>query len=168
MNQSFSLSSLTSPRAISLNSPFPRPTSRIPTPTSPTVSRPKGLLVPTDRTLEDFKEHWLPALGRLKVEKEVTLHGYALYALRTWYVRKSRSGTSANASGTFRVRIGRKLSLRRRGSLTSTYVDGLAYMCAREGEEGGNQRTRQGRALMVGIDVSPITRSRAFRTRRKG
>jgi hypothetical protein len=73
-------------QGISFNSPFPRPTSRIASPTSPTDSGPKGLLVPTDRTLEDLVENWLPGLGRLKVEKEVTLHGYALYALRTWYV----------------------------------------------------------------------------------
>lgn len=46
----------------------------------------QGLLIPTDRSLEELEERWLPLLGRLKVEREVVLHGYALYALRNWYV----------------------------------------------------------------------------------
>ena len=47
---------------------------------------PNRLLIPTDRSLEELEEKWLPRLGRLRVDQEVVLYGYALYALRTWCV----------------------------------------------------------------------------------
>ena len=46
----------------------------------------RALLVPTDRPQEELEERWLPQLGRLRVEKELTLRGYSLYGVRQWYV----------------------------------------------------------------------------------
>lgn len=45
-----------------------------------------GLLVPTDRPLDEFEDRWLPRLGRLRVDREVQMKGYALYGIRGWYV----------------------------------------------------------------------------------
>lgn len=79
-----------SPITLSLNSPTNRSSSRLSTPTtSPrpdTAFQGEGLLVPTDRSVEELEADWIPLLGRLRVEREVLLHGYALYALRTWLV----------------------------------------------------------------------------------
>lgn len=44
----------------------------------------KTLLIPTDRPLEEMEENWLPRLGRLRVEREIDLPGYALYGIRSW------------------------------------------------------------------------------------
>ncbi|ORX33965.1 hypothetical protein BD324DRAFT_653662 [Kockovaella imperatae] len=49
----------------------------------------KGLLIPTDRTLEEL-ETWLPRLGRLKVAREVSLPGFSLYAVRQWYLSRTQ------------------------------------------------------------------------------
>jgi hypothetical protein len=88
-----------SPQMVSLNSPASRHSSQVPSPTSPNTNAAHGanrahgeratggrlgLLIPTDRTQEELEEKWLPRLGRLKVDREVVLQGYALYALRTW------------------------------------------------------------------------------------
>lgn len=40
--------------------------------------------MPTDRTLEDLEENWLPRLGKLKVDREVRISGYTLYGIRSW------------------------------------------------------------------------------------
>ncbi|OCF33863.1 hypothetical protein I316_04575 [Kwoniella heveanensis BCC8398] len=48
-----------------------------------------GLLIPTDRPVDDLEERWLPKLGKLRVEREVTLHGYALYSLRSWHLSRT-------------------------------------------------------------------------------
>jgi hypothetical protein len=45
-----------------------------------------GLLVPTDREREEMEAKWLPLLGRFRVHSEISLQGYSLYSLRTWYV----------------------------------------------------------------------------------
>jgi hypothetical protein len=45
---------------------------------------PAGLLVPTDRPLDEFEAQWLPRLGRLRVDREVEMRGYALYGIRSW------------------------------------------------------------------------------------
>ncbi|WVQ91793.1 hypothetical protein IAS59_005596 [Cryptococcus gattii] len=73
------------------------PASHANTPTTPSLSpspspnaehllRPSsnGLLIPTDRTQDVLETKWLGMLGRLRVEREVILKGYALYSLRTW------------------------------------------------------------------------------------
>ncbi|KAL0243554.1 hypothetical protein I308_105520 [Cryptococcus tetragattii IND107] len=73
------------------------PASHANTPTTPCLSpspspnaehllRPSsnGLLIPTDRTQDVLETKWLGMLGRLRVEREVILKGYALYSLRTW------------------------------------------------------------------------------------
>ncbi|GMK54371.1 hypothetical protein CspeluHIS016_0109570 [Cutaneotrichosporon spelunceum] len=52
-------------------------------------SHPGGLLVPTDRPLDEFEAQWLPRLGRLRVDREVVLHGYALYGIRSWYLSRT-------------------------------------------------------------------------------
>jgi hypothetical protein len=58
-----------------------------------------ALLIPTDRSLSELESQagnskssgvsWLAQLGRVRVDKEVVLSGYALYALRTGYVSLS-------------------------------------------------------------------------------
>lgn len=63
---------------------------------SANISDEPALLIPTDRKLQELESSagnsrssgisWLAQLGRLRVEREVVLSGYALYALRTWYV----------------------------------------------------------------------------------
>jgi len=45
-----------------------------------------GLLIPTDRYREEMEGKWIHHLGRFRVHSELTLHGYSLYSLRTWYV----------------------------------------------------------------------------------
>jgi hypothetical protein len=42
------------------------------------------LLIPTDRTIDDLEENWLPRLGKVRVEREVRLTGYSLYGIRSW------------------------------------------------------------------------------------
>ncbi|BEI81264.1 hypothetical protein CcaverHIS002_0204240 [Cutaneotrichosporon cavernicola] len=58
------------------------------TPT-PGISHSGGLLVPTDRPLDEFEVHWLPRLGRLRVDREVEMCGYALYGIRSWYLSRT-------------------------------------------------------------------------------
>ncbi|WVQ75907.1 hypothetical protein IAR50_005542 [Cryptococcus sp. DSM 104548] len=48
-----------------------------------------GLLIPTDRDIDELEVKWLPNLGRLRVEREVVLKGYALYSLRNWFLSRS-------------------------------------------------------------------------------
>lgn len=80
-----------------LSPPTLFPASHANTPTTPSLSpspspnaehllRPSsnGLLIPTDRTQDVLETKWLGMLGRLRVEREVILKGYALYSLRTW------------------------------------------------------------------------------------
>ncbi|TXT11833.1 uncharacterized protein COLE_02243 [Cutaneotrichosporon oleaginosum] len=50
---------------------------------------PAGLLVPTDRPLDEFETQWLPRLGRLRVDREVEMRGYALYGIRSWYLSRT-------------------------------------------------------------------------------
>lgn len=133
-----SVTSAQSPAMVSLNSPASRHSAQIPSPTSPktgaaypsgthgerTTTRRLGLLVPTDRSQEELEEKWLPRLGRFKVEREVVLQGYALYALRTWYVgahsRPARLRTDEGkvklTTGISRARTGASRSLRKRAS----------------------------------------------------
>ncbi|KIY32471.1 hypothetical protein I305_05040 [Cryptococcus gattii E566] len=78
------------------------PASHANTPTTPSLSpspspnaehllRPSsnGLLIPTDRTQDVLETKWLGMLGRLRVEREVILKGYALYSLRTWFLSRT-------------------------------------------------------------------------------
>lgn len=63
-------------------------------PPLPPLDQP-ALLIPTDRSLQELESQagnskssgvsWLAQLGRVRVDREVELTGYALYALRTWY-----------------------------------------------------------------------------------
>ncbi|WVF69686.1 hypothetical protein IAT40_004465 [Kwoniella sp. CBS 6097] len=83
--------------------PHAYPTSNVTTPVSGTAASqtqghgqgsvlPKegfGLLIPTDRPVDDLEERWLRKLGRLRVEREVTLFGYALYSLRSWHLSRT-------------------------------------------------------------------------------
>ncbi|WRT64661.1 uncharacterized protein IL334_001595 [Kwoniella shivajii] len=82
-----------SPTSISSYSPSPTTTSRLPSPTpAPSPSIPvhrDGLLIPTDRPLDELEGKWLNKLGRLKVDREVILPGYALYSLRTWFLSRT-------------------------------------------------------------------------------
>ncbi|EIW71183.1 hypothetical protein TREMEDRAFT_71084 [Tremella mesenterica DSM 1558] len=63
--------------------------SSLPSPSSPLVKSIQGLLVPTDRPLEELEEKWLPRLGKLKVDREVVLPGYSLYLLRSWFLSRT-------------------------------------------------------------------------------
>nr|XP_018265333.1 uncharacterized protein I303_01697 [Kwoniella dejecticola CBS 10117]OBR87491.1 hypothetical protein I303_01697 [Kwoniella dejecticola CBS 10117] len=83
-----------SPTSISNFSPSPSTPSRFssPVPSPSSAAGPlskEGLLIPTDRPLDELEEKWLGKLGRLKVEKEVTLQGYALYSLRSWFLSRT-------------------------------------------------------------------------------
>ncbi|KAK6903592.1 hypothetical protein I203_107097 [Kwoniella mangroviensis CBS 8507] len=82
-----------SPTSISNFSPTPSTPSRFPSPApAPSPSSPSsqnGLLIPTDRPLEELETKWLRKLGNLKVEKEVRLQGYALYSLRSWFLSRT-------------------------------------------------------------------------------
>ncbi|WWD07525.1 hypothetical protein V865_005626 [Kwoniella europaea PYCC6329] len=82
-----------SPTSISNFSPTPSTPSRFPSPAlTPSPSSPSsqnGLLIPTDRPLEELETKWLRKLGNLKVEKEVRLQGYALYSLRSWFLSRT-------------------------------------------------------------------------------
>ena len=75
-----------SPTSMSNFSPTPSTPSRFssPYPSPASAHNKDGLLIPTDRPLEELEEKWLSKLGRLKVEKEIKLQGYALYSLRSW------------------------------------------------------------------------------------
>ncbi|WWD21623.1 hypothetical protein CI109_106109 [Kwoniella shandongensis] len=89
------MSFVLSPVTVSSLSPSTSTPSRLPTPTSgPFSNEPgpipnNGLLIPTDRTLEELEEKWLYKLGRLKVDREVVLSGYALYSLRNWFLSRT-------------------------------------------------------------------------------
>ncbi|WVR04726.1 hypothetical protein IAU60_001737 [Kwoniella sp. DSM 27419] len=90
------MSFILSPTTISSFSPTTSNTSRFQTPSpSPSGTAPSraipsnGLLIPTDRTLEELEAKWLGRLGRLKVDREVVLYGYALYSLRSWYLSRT-------------------------------------------------------------------------------
>ncbi|WVN89342.1 uncharacterized protein L203_104565 [Cryptococcus depauperatus CBS 7841] len=47
------------------------------------------LLIPTDRSIHELKTKWISRLGRLRVDKEVVLKGYALYSLRSWFLSRT-------------------------------------------------------------------------------
>ncbi|WVO23894.1 uncharacterized protein IAS62_005251 [Cryptococcus decagattii] len=68
------------------NTPTTPSLSPSPSPNAEHLLRPssKGLLIPTDRAQAVLETKWLGMLGRLRVEREVILKGYALYSLRTW------------------------------------------------------------------------------------
>nr|XP_019008341.1 uncharacterized protein I206_06900 [Kwoniella pini CBS 10737]OCF47122.1 hypothetical protein I206_06900 [Kwoniella pini CBS 10737] len=80
-----------SPTSISSFSPSPSVPSRFssPVPSPSNAQTKEALLIPTDRPLEELEEKWISKLGRLKVEKEVTLRGYALYSLRSWFLSRT-------------------------------------------------------------------------------
>ncbi|WVW78303.1 hypothetical protein I302_100257 [Kwoniella bestiolae CBS 10118] len=82
-----------SPTSLSTFSPTPSTPSRFPSPApTPSPSSPHtrdGLLIPTDRPLEEVESKWLPRLGNLKVEREVRLQGFALYSLRSWFLSRT-------------------------------------------------------------------------------
>lgn len=74
---------------VSQTAPTQRATSASPGSLASSPSRPVsppqlGLLVPTDRPLDEFEDKWLPRLGRLRVDREVHMKGYALYGIRGW------------------------------------------------------------------------------------
>ncbi|KAL7419395.1 hypothetical protein Q5752_006233 [Cryptotrichosporon argae] len=57
---------------------------------SPTrIEQERGLVIPTDRTIEELEEKWLHKLGRLRVDREVVLTGYALYGIRPWFLSRT-------------------------------------------------------------------------------
>lgn len=70
------------------NNPTTPSLSPSPSPNTQHLLRPSssGLLIPTDRTQDVLETKWMGILGRLRVEREVTLKGYALYSLRSWWV----------------------------------------------------------------------------------
>jgi hypothetical protein len=100
-----------SPHSVTLNSPdqsSPQtsgPAARLPSPiitsspdvasapgdhSSSPIDRPAvGLLIQTDRSQAELESKWLPKLGRLRVDREVVLSGYALYSLRTWFLSRT-------------------------------------------------------------------------------
>ncbi|WVQ83185.1 hypothetical protein IAT38_005324 [Cryptococcus sp. DSM 104549] len=85
------MSFVLSPTTISSYTPSPTTPSRFTSPTpSPLPPAPRnGLLIPTDRTLEELESKWLYKLGRLRVDREVVLSGYALYSLRNWFLSRT-------------------------------------------------------------------------------
>lgn len=68
------------------NTPATPSLSPSPSPNTQHLLRPSssGLLIPTDRTQDVLETKWLGMLGRLRIEREVILKGYALYSLRSW------------------------------------------------------------------------------------
>ncbi|ODN79552.1 hypothetical protein L202_03507 [Cryptococcus amylolentus CBS 6039] len=77
---------------LSTVTPYPSPSPF--SPISPAETRQQqpqanSLLVPTDREIDELETKWLPNLGRLRVEREVVLKGYALYSLRNWFLSRS-------------------------------------------------------------------------------
>ncbi|GFZ47816.1 hypothetical protein JCM24511_05563 [Saitozyma sp. JCM 24511] len=100
-----------SPHSVTLNSPDQSspptsgPAARLPSPiitSSPDVASAPGdhssspidrpavaLLIQTDRSQDELESKWLPKLGRLRVDREVVLSGYALYSLRTWFLSRT-------------------------------------------------------------------------------
>ncbi|KAK8847532.1 hypothetical protein IAR55_005390 [Kwoniella newhampshirensis] len=85
------MSFVLSPVTVSSLSPTPSTPSRFPTPAPSSIgpAPTNGLLIPTDRTLEELEGKWLSKLGRLKVDREVVLSGYALYSLRNWFLSRT-------------------------------------------------------------------------------
>ncbi|WWC86774.1 uncharacterized protein L201_001653 [Kwoniella dendrophila CBS 6074] len=75
-----------SPISNSSTSKFPSP---VPTPSPSSPHTRDGLLIPTDRPLDELEDKWLSKLGKLRVEKEVRLQGYALYSLRSWFLSRT-------------------------------------------------------------------------------
>ncbi|OWZ33295.1 hypothetical protein C356_05394 [Cryptococcus neoformans c45] len=74
-----------------VNNPTTPSLSPSPSPNTQHLLRPSssGLLIPTDRTQDVLETKWMGMLGRLRVEREVTLKGYALYSLRSWFLSRT-------------------------------------------------------------------------------
>ncbi|WVQ98166.1 hypothetical protein IAU59_005288 [Kwoniella sp. CBS 9459] len=123
-----------------------------------------GLLIPTDRPVDDLEERWLGRLGRLRVEREVTLYGYALYSLRSWHLSRTHfSHTIVTQTGKPTEQISAYLLLPQAGLSEQEGVREIAEAIQLLAGETQSQprKTEYGTLLVTtpsafGQDVNPV------------